>query len=1118
MDMTTIVSVPAAVAVTAALWFLHAGLLRMRLTRAHRDAARNLETTQVLFEQAAAIGKVYYFVLDLASDTVEANTYPGIPRMLPTDAAGRMIDPVKWVVAEDVELFKTEIGRIRSGEAERISFAYRVGGDGMIRDCVLSAMRLAPDRGCVRVAGVIRDITESERNLERLKDSDNMFRTLLERMAIPVVVKDVDNDFRYLIANPAFCDFYGAPRESILGRNDFELVSDPALAKQFYQDDLAALASDEMCVNERPYIAPSGGSRHVLNTRGKVCLSNGRRLLIVFGIDITELKKARLEREERQAMLQAVLDNIPVSVMVKDVSDDFRYLLWNKFQEQQSGIPAAEAIGKNDFEVRFYNRHGDSFRRTDQEAALNGAVRYEERLQTLDGRMVSFQTVKKAFNTPSGKQLMLSLATDITRQKEFIEELNSYVRYEKITNHCLGNVILEQNYELNVRNLLEKVGVALGAVRALVVHYEGDAEIRVESLFEWAAEGVEKVPGGLHAVKAGEVRIWDETLRRDRDIILPDIEALSGEWDAAKVIWRRRQVKAVLSSAIHIHDQLWGAVVVEFAETKGREFGSDIRLLHNAVRIFSIVRERERRRELVAETRMRQQQIFENVLLPMVLLDLQGRIVLANSAIGKIWHIGVDDAIGRPCREALGLDESPLAANLLAEVIADLKPHSVELRAGDRFLVATAQPIVDSSGNLVNVLLLFVDVTESNADKQHLIAAMEAAQVANRAKSIFLATMSHEIRTPLNAVIGFSELLKNEALPVEQRREYVESIHHAGSSLLQLINDILDLSRLEAEQLELAPQMGRLAALCDEISSIFRIGAKRKRLGFSLDCPERMPNLFLDMPRLRQVLFNIVGNAIKFTDRGSVAVRVFFTPRNHRTGRLRIDVADTGVGIAEEFKARIFDPFVQQTDGRGRRLQDGSGLGLSISKRLIERMNGSLSFVSTAGEGSCFTIELGEVVYEEERTLPEPEPAPSDFHSERVLKILLVDDMVLNLKVLALMLKSLNCECALASSGEQALALLEQQPFDLVLTDLWMPEMDGEQLTREIRRRYGDSKYRIVAVTADTEAHNNFETKIFDRVLLKPVSKEKLRPLLAETATGLKDETAAGAEPGTITI
>ncbi len=1112
MDMTTIASLPGAVALTAVLWFLHAGLLHLRLSRISRRATRDAEINRQLFEQAADIGKVSCFVLDLETNTVEANINPGALRMLPTGADGRMVDPARWVLGEDVPVFQHEFERLRSGETERVSFAYRAGGDGVIRDCVLSAVRLASDTKPGRIAGVIRDVSDSARNLKRLKDSDNMFRTLLERMTIPVVVKDVDNDFRYLITNRAFCDFYGAPRESILGRNDFELVSDPAIAKSYYQDDLAALESDEMCVNERQYISPSGGLRHVMNTRGKVCLSNGRRLLIVFGIDITELKKARLEREERQALLQAVLDNIPVSVMVKDVSDDFRYLLWNKFQEQQSGIPAAEAIGKNDFEVRFYDRHGDYFRRTDLDAVSAGSVRYEEQLETLDGRTVSFQTVKKVFSTPSGKQLMLSLASDISRQKEFIEQLNSYVRYEEITNHCLGNIVLEQGYERNVDDLLEKVGLALGAQRVLVVHYGGDAGAEVDTLFAWAADGVENRTLNLHQSDAGDVRIWDETLRRDHDIILPDVEALPEEWNAAKAIWRRRQVKAVLSSAIHILDQLWGAVVVEFAECKGADFGADIRLLHNAARIFSIVRERERRRALATETRMQQQQIFENVLLPMVLLDLDGRIVLANSAIGKIWRIGVDQAIGQTCWDALGLERRPPDTCLFSQVAADLKPHSRELTVGDRCLVATAQPILGSNGKLVHVLLLFVDMTESNADKQHLIAAMEAAKVANRAKSIFLATMSHEIRTPLNAVIGFSELLKNESLAPEQHREYVESIHHAGSSLLQLINDILDLSRLEAEQLELAPQMSRLSALFDEISSIFRIGAKRKNLGFSLECPDRLPSFYLDMPRLRQVLFNIVGNAIKFTDRGSVSVKVVFTPRNHRTGRLRIDVADTGVGIAEEFKARVFDPFVQQTDGRGMRFQDGSGLGLSIAKRLIERMNGSLSFVSAAGEGSCFTIELGEVVFQEEKPVAEPDPVPSeeDFQAGRGLRILLVDDMMLNLKVLALMLKSLHCECALAGSGEKALALLEEGQFDLILTDLWMPEMDGEQLTREIRRRHGEAKYRIVAVTADTEAHNNFETKIFDRVLLKPVSKEKLRPLLAEVAAAIKADAAAG--------
>jgi len=391
-----------------------------------------------------------------------------------------------------------------------------------------------------------------------------------------------------------------------------------------------------------------------------------------------------------------------------------------------------------------------------------------------------------------------------------------------------------------------------------------------------------------------------------------------------------------------------------------------------------------------------------------------------------------------------------------------------------------------------------VDVTEINESKRKLETAMEQALAADRAKSYFLATMSHELRTPLNAVLGFSELLQSSDVSQEDQIDYLRSINCAGSALLNLINDVLDLSKLEADQMNIAPVKTDLSQLAEEIVSVFQLKAKQKNIELILKVTGAPHPVYVDHLRIRQILLNLVGNAIKFTHQGGVTVSIDFQPAvTGGAGNLDIQVADTGIGISEEQLKKIFDPFFQAEATRGNRVYEGSGLGLAISMRLVQRMGGFIEAASKPEQGSSFTVRLKNVQYEiGGRTAVSERPYLE--RSPILLRVLLVDDVPMNLKVLQAMLRKLNIESICAESGSRALEILkEDRNFKFILTDLWMPEMDGEQLANAVRSGFDSPGLKVVAVTADTEAKNSFSTENFDDILSKPVTLENLRTMFS---------------------
>ncbi|GAA6201417.1 ATP-binding protein [Aquicoccus sp. SU-CL01552] len=548
-------------------------------------------------------------------------------------------------------------------------------------------------------------------------------------------------------------------------------------------------------------------------------------------------------------------------------------------------------------------------------------------------------------------------------------------------------------------------------------------------------------------------------------------------------------------SGFHQHQASTRAVIEKSAELK-------------AVNIELAARQKEAQRlSLVARN------AHDSVLL----LNRDGRIAWVNETFTRITGYLPQEAVGRFPGDLLNgpeTDQRVVAA--LNDALARGVPFRGEIqnrsKSGETIWIETNQvPVIDAAGEVDVIVAIERDITATKHHQREMSLARQAAEEGARAKSEFLATMSHEIRTPMNGVIGMADLLVESGLNADQR-VYAETIRSSAQALLTIINDVLDLSRLDARRMTLDPVDFDLKTCVQEPVRLLRPQARKKGLSLRLDfAGEGGDRLHGDDSRLRQVLINLIGNAIKFTSTGGIAVRVCRAPTGDGMTSLRIEVEDTGIGIPKDKQEHIFERFAQ-ADASTTREYGGTGLGLTISRMLVEEMGGTIAVRSEPGCGACFEIALCLPAAESTGDDRARDASPPDAAGQTLLagkRILVAEDAEVNRILIGKYLGGIDLRLDFAHDGLEAVEkTLESRP-DIVLMDMSMPGISGLEATRRIRAA-AVAQPVIVALTAnafDSDREACLEAGM-DGFLTKPVRRAELLAGLVAVAERAQSEPA----------
>ena len=539
--------------------------------------------------------------------------------------------------------------------------------------------------------------------------------------------------------------------------------------------------------------------------------------------------------------------------------------------------------------------------------------------------------------------------------------------------------------------------------------------------------------------------------------------------------------------------------------------------------LLTDITDRKKAEEALSGSEQRLMDIIDFLPDATFVIDREGKVVAWNKAIEAMTDILAKDMIGKGDYEyALPFYGSrrPILIDLILKADRDIESgydqiekkgrvlngeaYMPNMRGGSVYLMGSAAVLYDSAGNIFGAIESIRDITEQKQAEDRLIEAKEAAEAAARSKSDFLANMSHEIRTPLNAVLGLTGLLLNSDLNA-QERDYVETVRSSGNTLLSVINEILDFSKIEGGKMELESQPFHLRECIAVAVDLVKAAADQKGLVMKYGLDESIPAYFKgDVTRLRQVLVNLLSNAVKFTNDGTIEISVTAKPIQTTNGKqyeLHFSISDTGIGIPEEKLDRLFQSF-SQVDSTTTRKYGGTGLGLAISRRLVELMGGEIWVVSQPGSGSTFhftiTAEEAEEISIPVDSCAEKAKTPASG-KKGTLRILLAEDNAINQMVALQMLKRLGYSADVAGNGLEVLQAIERQPYDVVLMDVQMPEMDGLVAAQEIRKLWPRGP-RIIAITAYALKGDRERCLAagMDDYISKPIVIEELRRVLEE--------------------
>jgi PAS domain S-box-containing protein len=588
--------------------------------------------------------------------------------------------------------------------------------------------------------------------------------------------------------------------------------------------------------------------------------------------------------------------------------------------------------------------------------------------------------------------------------------------------------------------------------------------------------------------------------------------------------------ETLMVAPLVVRGQVQGVLTLYRGVNEGQFTQVDLDFLSGLARQAAIAVENVRLLETAQESQRRTADIIQFLPDPTLVVDRQGKVIAWNRAIEGMTGVKAADMLGKGDyeyalpfygeRRPILIDLVLLPDDEVEQKYADIKRDGSilvgeavvpSLQGQQAYLYATASALRDAKGEVVGAIETIRDISERKQAEQELHQAREdaeaarlQAEAANQAKSAFLAMMSHEIRTPMNAIIGMSGLLMDTTLSPDQH-EFAETIRGSGDALLTIINDILDFSKVEAGKMTLEEQPFDLRECIEASLDLMKVRAAEKGLELAYQMDEKVPPALLgDVTRLRQVLINLLGNAVKFTEQGEVVLHVDFDPAA-ASQNLHFSVRDTGIGVSKEGIPHLFQPFTQADASTSRRY-GGTGLGLALSSRLVGMMGGKMWVESEGvpGKGSTFHFTITAQPAPDWKGRPQYQGDQPMLHGRRLL---VVDDNATNRRILALQTQAWGMLPRGAATPAEALEWLRRgDPFDVAILDMHMPQMDGLELAKEIRRleaeRAGSSRLPLILFTSLGGREASRESAEFSSVLAKPLRQSALFDVLMTVFAG----------------
>jgi PAS domain S-box-containing protein len=706
----------------------------------------------------------------------------------------------------------------------------------------------------------------------------------------------------------------------------------------------------------------------------------------------------------------------------------------------------------------------------------NGEFTAKYRIKTPSGQIKWIKNKGKYIFDQSGNPIRIDgVITDRTREYLAQETLDQEVKLQEVLIDIASTYINldPKDVENTINQSLEKMGLFVSADRAYIFDYDFEKGV-TSNTYEWCNVGIDSEIHNLQNVPNESFPQWIEQHQIGNAFYIKDVDALNEEHEAyLKSILSSQGIKSLIAIPMLDGNELIGFVGFDSVKRYHHYSEKEKRLLFLFGQMLINIRNRQKWDNQLRLQEEKYRNIIANMYLGLLEVDRHDYIVYANQTFCDMSGYELIELRGKQASDVFVVEhqKSIIFDKIIQRNENKSDSYEVEIinkKGEKRWWFISGAPNYNDKGQLIGSIGIHLDITEQKRLEIELAMAKTFAESAAKAKELFLANMSHEIRTPLNVIIGMIRQLTKENLSKDQHF-YVKQSESSAKHLLTILNNVLDIAKIESGDMEIESVSFSPSALVYNVHSIMYSQATEKNISFLLSVDSEInPVLLGDEKRLRQVLINLVGNAIKFTNKGIIKLSVTLVKSNQNSQLLKFSVEDTGIGMSEAFISKIFDKFSQEQNASNRNYE-GTGLGLAISKDLIQLMGGDLHVISEKNKGTNFTFELDFKIGEEYNLLPVGQKVKEGIFKEKT--VLLVEDNEINRFIAIQSLNYLGFDVTEAENGLVAINIIQNNDFDLILMDIQMPVMDGLQATTFIRENLYNST-PIIALTANAFKHD----------------------------------------------